>query len=188
VGIGKIEGAPGGKQRSDRLGPADDIGEPADRPPGREHDVELAFHGLPRGIDISANKIGRDSDLRCQTPGFGNRRRRKIEPGRDRTRARQDQRIEPEMALQMDQPPAGNLAEFPAVDRVEPFFSGEKSLDRIKARRVAAVDRHPLVPVAPVGCAKFVLPHRSDPDNAMQAWQRVLLAPLENLRHYPAAR
>lgn len=46
------------------------------------------------------------------------------------------------MALQMNQPPSGNLSEFAAVDRVQSIFSGEKSLNRVKPRRIAAVDRH----------------------------------------------
>ena len=72
------------------------------------------------------------------------------EPGRDRALTHEDQRIEPEMALQMDQPLTSNLAEFAAVDRMQPFLSGEKSVNRVKPRHIAAVDRHPLIPIAPV--------------------------------------
>jgi len=68
------------------------------------------------------------------------------------------------MALQMDQPLTSNLAEFAAVDRMEPFLSGQKSLNRVKPRRIAAVDRHPLIPIAPIGGAEFVTAHRSDLD------------------------
>jgi hypothetical protein len=66
------------------------------------------------------------------------------------------------MALQMDQPLAGNLAEFAAVDRMQPFLSGEKSLNRVKPRRIAAMDRYSLIPTPPVGGAEFVTAHRSD--------------------------
>jgi len=38
-------------------------------------------------------------------------------------------------------------AQFAAVDRMQPFLSGEKSLNR-KPRRIAAVDRHPLIPAS----------------------------------------
>ena len=65
------------------------------------------------------------------------------------------------MALQVDQPLASNLAEFAAVDRIQPFLSGEKSLNPVKPRRIAAVDRHPLIPIAPVGGAEFVTAHRT---------------------------
>src|ERR1700752_3506858 len=46
-----------------------------------------------------------------------------IVPGRYRALAREDQRIEPKMALQMNRPPTGNLTDFAAVDRVQSFFS-----------------------------------------------------------------
>ena len=85
-----------------------------------------------------------------------------IVPGRDRTLAREGERIEPKMALQMNQPPTGNLSEFAAVDRVQSFFSGEKSLNRAKPRRIAAVDHDSLIPIAPVGGAECVTAHLSD--------------------------
>jgi len=52
-------------------------------------------------------------------------------------------------------------AQFAAVDRMQPFLSGEKSLNR-KPRRIAAVDRHPLIPIPPAGGAEFVTAHGSD--------------------------
>ena len=66
------------------------------------------------------------------------------------------------MALQMDQPLTSNLAEFAAIDRMQPLLSGEKALNRVKPRRIAAVDRHSLIPIAPVGGTEFVTAHRSD--------------------------
>jgi hypothetical protein len=68
----------------------------------------------------------------------------------------------PKLALQMDQPLTSNLAEFAAVDGIQPFLSGQKSLNRVKPRRIAAVDRHPLIPIAAVGGAEFVTVHRPD--------------------------
>ena len=53
-------------------------------------------------------------------------------------------------------------AGVPAVDRVQPFLAGEKSLNGVKSRRIAAVDRHPFIPIAQVGGAEFVTAHRSD--------------------------
>ena len=82
-----------------------------------------------------------------------------IVPGRDRALARKDQRIEPKMALQMNQPPTGNLSEFAAVDRMQPFLSGEKTLNRVKPRRIATVDHDSFIPLAPVGDAEFVTAH-----------------------------
>src|SRR5437763_17194438 len=69
--------------------------------------------------------------------------------------ARQDQCIEPEMALQVDDPFALDIAEFAALDRMQMLVAGEKPLDRVKAAVVAAVDRHPLVPTSPVGGDEF---------------------------------
>ena len=67
MGIDEIKDAAGRKQRCDRLGPADDVGEPSDCTPGREHDVEFAFNRLLRVVNIGANKIGCNTDLRRQT-------------------------------------------------------------------------------------------------------------------------
>jgi len=47
----------------------------------------------------------------------------------------------------MDQPLTSNLAELAAVDRMQSFLSGEKSLNRVKPRRIAAMDRHSLIPM-----------------------------------------
>lgn len=109
--ICEIEDAAGCRQRSDRLGGGRCPG--ASRSyPGREHDVEFAVNDLRCVVNVGANKVGRDADLRRQPPRLGNRRRREIEAGRDRALPREDQDIEPEMALQMDQPLTSNFAEL----------------------------------------------------------------------------
>ena len=106
---------------------------------------------LARRINIGADEFGAKARCLGQPPRLGDRRRRKIEPGGDRAMACQDQRVEPEMALQVNDAFAGHRAELAILDRVQRFFLGEKPLDRIKPAAVAPVDRHPLVPVAPVG-------------------------------------
>jgi len=58
------------------------------------------------------------------------------------------------MALQVDDPLARDRAELAILDRVQRFRPGEKPLDRIKPAAVAPVDRHPLIPIAPVGGEK----------------------------------
>jgi len=79
---------------------------------------------------------------------------------------REDQRVEPEMALQVDEALAGDIAQLAKLDRMQPLFAGEEPLDRVKSGAVAPMDRHPLVPIAPVGGQEFIawhdpLAHRS---------------------------
>jgi hypothetical protein len=106
---------------------------------------------LARRVNIGADEFGDEAGGLGQQLRLGDRGRREIEPGGDRAVACQDQRVEPEMALQVDEALAGDRAEFAILDRVQRFPAGEKPLDRIKPAAVAAVDRHPFVPVAPVG-------------------------------------
>src|SRR6266851_3902388 len=73
--------------------------------------------------------------------------------------AREDQRVDPEMALQVDEALAGDIAELAALDRMQLLVAGEKPLDRVKPGAVAPVDRHPLVPVAQVGGQEFIAWH-----------------------------
>src|SRR5713101_2692555 len=73
--------------------------------------------------------------------------------------AREDQRVEPKMALQVDEALAGNIAELAELDRMQPLVAGEKALDRVKPGAVAPMDRHPLVPIALVGGQEFIAWH-----------------------------
>ena len=58
------------------------------------------------------------------------------------------------MALQMDDPLAGKIAKFAGLDRVQPLLAGEEPVDRIETSAVAPMDRHALIPIAPVGLDK----------------------------------
>src|ERR1700731_797526 len=107
--------------------------------------------GAARIVDIGADELRREPRCGGQLPRLLDRRRREIEPGDDRALTGEGQRVEPEMALQMDHPLAGDIAKLAALDRMQRLPLPEKSLDRVEAGAVAAVDRHPLVPVAPVG-------------------------------------
>src|SRR5204862_7180091 len=83
------------------------------------------------------------------------RRGRKVEPGDEGAVTREDQRVEAKMALQVDEPRARDIAQFAALDRVQLLLAGEKPLDRVEPAAIAAVDGHPLVPIAPVGGDEF---------------------------------
>ena len=120
-------------------------------PQVRIGDVEIAGEGLARVIDIGAHEFGAEPGLLREQPRLVNRHRRKIEPGDDRAVPRQDQRVEPEMTLQVDQALAGDIAQLAPLDRLQMFFAGEKPLDCVETAAVAPMDRHPLVPIAPIG-------------------------------------
>ena len=63
------------------------------------------------------------------------------------------------MALQVNKALAGNIAQLARWDRKQALFAGEKPLDCIKPGAVAPMDRHPLVPIAPIGGKEFIAWH-----------------------------
>ena len=58
------------------------------------------------------------------------------------------------MGLQMDHPVAGDIAEIAALDRAQRLAVPQKPVDRVKTGALTPVDRHPLIPIAPVGAQK----------------------------------
>src|SRR5207253_11030583 len=88
-----------------------------------------------------------------------NRTWREIEPGRFRATAGERYRIEPEMALQMQQTPAVNVSQFGSHDRIQRFGAGEKSLDLVETGPVPQMDRDTILPIAAIGFEEAVRGH-----------------------------
>jgi hypothetical protein len=83
---------------------------------------------LSRGINIGADEFGGEAGRLGQPSRLGDRGGRKIEPSGDRAMPGQDQRVEPKMALQVNEVLARDPAEFAILDRVQRFLAGEKPL------------------------------------------------------------
>jgi len=123
--VGEIENPPGSSNAATVCAHATDRA--ANRScPGHIGDIEATSDGLTRGINIGADEFGSEVGRLGQPPRLVDRDRREIEPGGDRAMARQDQRVEAEMALQVDNPLAGDHAELAIFDRVQRLLSGEK--------------------------------------------------------------
>ncbi len=61
------------------------------------------------------------------------------------------ERVEPDVALEVEDVEAGDVPDFGRLDRMEDVLAGEKRPDRVGAGLVLDMDVGALVPVGPIG-------------------------------------
>ena len=147
--VGVVEAATGSEEVRDHLGPAPQVGVPADGPPCREDQVEAGRFGqrLRCPVNVRQHEPRRQAQLRRVLPRRLDRRRREVHPGHLSPALRQDQAVLPEMALQMQHSQPGDRAELRLLDRAKPR---RPVPERLLVHRRGPVNGDPLIPVRPV--------------------------------------
>src|SRR5436190_2068324 len=79
---------------------------------------DLAGDAMARGIPVAADEHGSEPDLDGQPPRFVHRGGSDVARGVDRAMPRGDQRVQPEIAVLVDGPLAGNLAELAGLEHL----------------------------------------------------------------------
>src|SRR5215472_729923 len=150
--LGDVQKAARPQEMRDDLGPSVDVGQPANRAPADEHDIEAGRlrDRRWRVVEIGEGEISPvgQTQLTGQSPGSGDRIRGKIQTDDIGAALREFQCVGTEMALQVQDTLAGNRTELGLLDRVEaaaPFAQGGQI---VTAR--PEVDAHLFVPMGTV--------------------------------------
>src|SRR5262249_19009892 len=134
--VGEIEGAAWLQRRGNCAAPAPDIGQPADRSPGRVDEV-IVGAAQGRGIvNLAQHEARREPGFLCELPRMTKRGWRKIEAGDARTAAGEAKRVDPDVALQVQELAAADVADLASFDWREHVLAGEKPLDGVEPREV----------------------------------------------------
>jgi len=126
--LGDVQKAARPQEMGDDLGPSVDVGQPANRAPADEHDIEAGRlrDRRRRVVEIGEDEISSvgQTQLTGQSPGSGDRIRGKIQADGIGAALREFQGVGTEMALQVQDTLAGNRTELGLLDRVEEPRSG----------------------------------------------------------------
>ena len=158
VELGDVEGAAGLQEVVDDLGPALEVAEPDERAPGGEDDVEGAGQLVRQARDVALHEGGApgEADL------GGERARRpdalagEVDAGDDGAAARPAERVEAEVALQVQQRRAlaDQRAQLAQLDRAERGAARLEAGDVVQLR--VHVQPDGLVPAGEVGLEEVV--------------------------------
>jgi len=164
VPVGEVEPAPRLQEPGDDARPLRDVGQPADRAPGREDEVEGLGLGqqVSRVVDVRLHEAGPivDAELGRHAPRLLDRRQREVEADHARAAVRERERVGAEVALQVQHAHVVHAVREQAIDArprdgVEHAVAPPQRLLVVEVRR--DVHGHALVPVRPVGGAPLPL-------------------------------
>jgi hypothetical protein len=103
----------------DHLGPAGQVGQPVERPEGGEHHVEVAFQVGRELGHVGDHEAGVEAGLGGQEPGLLDRPLGEVDPGDPGPPPGPRERVQPEVALQVEQVLAGDVADLLDQQRVQ---------------------------------------------------------------------
>jgi hypothetical protein len=150
--VGEIEESAGLEEMRDHIRPAHHVRQPAQAAPGDEDDVEqsTAFEHAWRVVDVCLHEVRppRELQLVGKAAGRLDRHRREIEPDDVGALLCQGQRVSPEMALEVQDALAANVAELALLDGVEQAPARPEPVQIVAWCNEMMGD--PLVPVRPV--------------------------------------
>ena len=128
-----------------------DVGQPAEHAARRVDDVELALErvdGRSYRLDSTKRASGKPSSI-GQGPRQLDRGRRDVRAGHPGAQPGPGQRVDPEVALQVEERLAGDVADHLDLVRPEPDAAGLERLEVVEIAR--RVDPRPGVPEGPIG-------------------------------------
>src|SRR5262249_24104000 len=141
-----IKFAAGGEHAVNDPCPISQIGQPAERSPGRKDEIEWAGRELRSVVHPPLYECGAEPGLLGKPARDLDRRRREIEPGGDGPAAPEAERVAPDMALQMEHALPGNITELCRLDCMQRIFPGPKAGKHVSAERLARVEACALIP------------------------------------------
>ncbi len=119
-------------------------------PPRRKDEIERAGRQTRRLVYGSLNEVSFQSGLLRKAARGVHRCTGEIESRRDGAESRQTERVQPDMALQMEDTLAADIAELGRFDPLERALARTKAVQRVEAGGVACVDGGPLIPIPAV--------------------------------------
>jgi hypothetical protein len=145
VKLGQVEEAARDEERGDHRRPSRQVGEPVERAETRVDDVEpLALEGVGGGIDVGGDKPAVEVGVRREGVGGFDPGGGEVEADDRRAAARPGERVEAEVALEVDKALARDVADLLDRERVQRAPSGPEALDVVEA--AGGMDRDALVP------------------------------------------
>ncbi len=106
------------QETRDDLGPACDVGQPAERADAREDEVEaLAAERLGRAVEIGVDELDLCADRLGEPLRLRERGRREVESGHARAEPGERHRVGADVTLQMDAVEPGDVAEPGEIER-----------------------------------------------------------------------
>ena len=153
MAVREVEAAAGPEEMRDDGGPAFDVGEPHQRAPAHEDEVEAGggVDGAHSIVEVGLDEAGApgEAEVARQVAGGADRGGGEVQAGDAGAVAREDEAVVAEMALQVEHVEAGDGAELLALDRIELGGSGAQGGHVIEGG--ADVDGDGLVPGGAVG-------------------------------------
>ena len=149
-----------GEEMGDDPRPAADVGQPAEHATRGVDDVERPVEDVGQVVQVGAHEARvREAELVGERPRQLDGGRREVRAGDARPEPRPRQRVDPEMALQVEQRPTRDIADELDLVRPEPDAAGPEALEVVEVTR--RVDRGPGVPQRLVRGERLGIPIRS---------------------------
>jgi hypothetical protein len=149
VKLGQVEKPATDEERGDHGRPPPQVREPVERAEAGVDDVEpLAVEGIRGGVDVGGDKPGVEAGLRSERVGGFDAGSGEVEADDRRAAARPGERVEAEVALEVDEALARDVPRLLDLERVERAPPGPEALDVVEA--AGSVNRDALVPPGPV--------------------------------------
>ena len=149
VDLRDVEPAAGLDEPGDDPCPAADVGQPAEDAARRVDDVELVPETDRQLVHVRLDEARVEPEVRRQLARERDRGRREVDAGDLRAEPRPRQRVEPEMALQVEQRLAGHVAEGRDLVGLDPDAALAEAGDVVEV--ALGVQLRPRVPQALVG-------------------------------------
>jgi hypothetical protein len=150
VGLGDVEEAARPHEVGDHLGPAGHVGQPVEHSEGGEHHVEVALQPVREVDHVGDDEAGLQAGLGGQEPRLLDGPFREVGAGDPGSPPDPGECVQPEVALQVEQVLAGDVADLLDQQREQVVAApGLPAVDVVERR--ADVDGRPLVPEGAVG-------------------------------------
>src|SRR5689334_236652 len=148
--LADVEAAAGLHEPSHYACPAADVGQPAEHATRRVHDVELVAEPDRELVDVRFDepRVG-EADVGGELSGDTDRCGREVDTGDRGAEPRPGQRVQPEMALQVEQALPGDVAKGLDLIRADPEPAFAEPRDVIEL--ALGMDRGPRVPESLIG-------------------------------------
>src|ERR687893_2926309 len=157
VELRQVQEAAGADEAGRHLGPPGYVRQPVEGAEARVHDVEgPAPEGLPGLVDVRADELGLDPDLGGEPSRRFDGGGREVEARDAGAVAGPTQRVLAEVALQVEELLARDVAHLLELEGAEVLLAGLEARDVVEL--AADVDRDALVPAGPVYLLVPVLP------------------------------
>src|SRR5215208_6427834 len=112
VDLGDVEGPTWPQEVGDHPGPTVEVRQPSDDPARGIDDIEISLQAVGQGEDVAMDEAGRQTQLRRQPPRVGDGPLREVGTGHPRPEPGPGERVQAEVALEVEQVLARDIADL----------------------------------------------------------------------------